>query len=74
MTLRALDFRKVFTANHDAVRSSLLSQEDAQLPAVPADLRLFDISSSRPKVESRDCPDAEVAYNPEIENTNDPVI
>ena len=49
LTLRELDSRKVFTAHHDAVRSSLLSQPDAQLPAVPADLRLCDMSLSRPE-------------------------
>ena len=74
MTLRELDFRKVFSANHDAVPSSSLSQPDEMLPAVPADLRFFDISLSRPEAGSRDFPDTEVPYNPEIEDTGDPVI
>ena len=74
LTLRELDSRKVFTANHDAVRSSSLSQPDAMLPAVTADLRLFDMFLSRPKAGSRDFPDTEVFYNPEIEVTGDPVI
>ena len=74
LTLRELDSRKVFTANNDAVRSSSLSQPDAMLPAVPADLRLFDMSLSRPEDEIRDFSDTEVLYNPEIESTGDPLI
>ena len=72
--LRELDSRKEFPANHDEVRSSSLSQPDAQLPAVPADLRLFDMSFSRPEAKSPDFPNAEVPYNPEIEDTVDMVI
>ena len=74
LTLRKLDFRKVLTATHDAVCSSSLSQPDAQLPEVPADLRLFDMSLSRPKAKSRDFLDNYVLYNPKIENAGDPVI
>ena len=74
LTLRELNSRKVFTGNHDIVRSSSLSRPEAQLPAVPADLRLFDMSLSRPEAGSCDFPDAEVPYNPEIEDTGDPVI
>ena len=74
LTLRELGSLKVLTANHDAVRSSSLLQPDAQLPAVPANLRLFDMSLSRPEAENRDFPDAEVPYNIEIDDNGDPVI
>ena len=74
LTLRELDSRKVFTANYDAVCSSSLLQPDAQLSAVPADLRLFDMSLSRPEAERRNFPDAKAPYNPEFEDAGDPVI
>ena len=74
LTLRELDFRKVFTANHVAVRSSSFSQPEGQFPEVPADLRLFDMSLSSPEAGRRDFPDAEVRYDKEIKDTNDPVI
>ena len=74
LTLRELDSRKVFTANHDAVRSFSLSQPDVQLPAVPTDLQLFDMSVSRPEAGSRDSPNADIPYHPEVEDASDPVI
>ena len=74
LTLRELDSHKVLTANHDSVCRSSLSQPDAQFPAVPADLRLFAISFSRPESGSRDFLDADAPDNPEIEDSGNTII
>ena len=44
-----------------------MSQPEAQLSKLSADLKLFDMSFSRPDADSRDFSDAEATYNPEIQ-------
>ena len=53
LTLREHDLQNIITANQNAVRSSSFSQLNAQLLAVLADRRLFDVCQQAGKRKPR---------------------
>ena len=74
LTLKELDYCKVFTSNHNSVYGCSLFQQNAKCPVVPADLQLFYCFLRNPNTGCGDVLDAKAFYNCEIKDAGDPVI